>query len=875
MKKNILLKVVVVLLLSVVGIVSNAQTFEFKSHTNTSVANYSMPYRLFIPSGYTAGTSYPLVVYLHGAPGRGTNNTSNLDNNTGATMWAEAANQALHPCFVVVPQCPLNRQWVNTPWTDGSYSSTDIPISTELKMVKDIIETLQTQYNIDASRLYINGLSMGGYGTWDFILRYPTMFKAAIIICGGGDPSKASGLGNMPLLVFHSSDDPTVPVSGSQEMVNAISALGPNDRSEFYSEYNDQGHASWINAYKKPDLVNWLFTTPSISVNTNLVDITEQAGTITSQGGNALTAFDNATNTKWIDNANAYPGTRSSWVQYQVSGTYMVTQYNIISANDAPERDPKNWNLLGSNDGSNWATLDTRTNEVFNSRIQKKSFSFTNTTPYTYYKLQINSVYNPSSASSVQLAEFEIFGTLSGDPIPVTGVSVSQTSVALNSNEKFQLTATVSPANATSKNVSWKSSDPNIASVSISGVVTGKAPGTATVTVTTADGDMMATVTVISRGGPAGYTYSCAENATVVVSGTMDIAFGANGSFHYKYNQTDDCGCNSTTFAGDPISGTLKDCYTKAVGSISIPVTGVIMSPTTISAGVNSTSQLTAIVAPENATNKGITWSSGNTSIATVSTSGLVMGKSVGSATITATTSDGDKTATCLVTVYKSDFSKSEAEEALLSGININNNHTGYSGSGFVAQFNAVGQYVQFSIPDAAGGSQNIVIRYANANTQARALSLYVNGIKVDQISFPTTPNWATWADKEYLVTLNEGNNTIKIQVDNGDTGQFNIDFLSYRVSDGSTGIEIPNSDNESDISLSPNPLSTGSLSIKLPEGATQLSILDITGKMVYQQKVTRGEYLIDLSEFKSGGVYFVNVMTSTNSINKKLIVSK
>ncbi len=247
----------------------HGQTFEYKFHSNAGIAGYTMPYRLFIPSGYDSNTNYPLVLFLHGAGERGTDNNAQLTANRGATLWAENANQASFPCFVVAPQCPSNAQWVNTNWSNGSYSIDDIPVSTELRMVKDMLETLQTQYNIDATRLYITGISMGGYGTWDFILRYPGLFKAAIPICGAGDPAKASLIATLPLRVFHSSDDPIVPVSGSRDMVNAINAQGPNNRNPFYTEYTDQGHFSWVNAYNSSDLVSWLFNASSISLNCN------------------------------------------------------------------------------------------------------------------------------------------------------------------------------------------------------------------------------------------------------------------------------------------------------------------------------------------------------------------------------------------------------------------------------------------------------------------------------------------------------------------------------------------------------------------------------------------------------------------------------
>jgi len=714
-----------VLYLSIVGTVfTYAQDFEYKSHTNANIASYPMPYRLFIPSGYNANTSYPLVLFLHGAGERGTDNNAQLNANRGATLWAETENQASYPCFVVAPQCPSTAQWVNTNWSSGSYSIDNVPMSTELKMVKEIIETLETQYNIDTSRLYVTGLSMGGYGTWDFIIRYPNMFKAAVPICGAGDPTKASLIGTMPLRVFHSSDDPTVPVAGSRSMVNAINALGPNNRTEFYTEYTDQGHFSWVNAYNTTDLVSWLFATTPITIN--------------------------CTNT------------------------------------------------------------------------------------------------------------------------PVTGVSVNTLSIELISNGTANLVATVSPANACNKAITWSSSNVDVATVSTLGFVTAKAAGTAIIKVTTADGDKIATCTVtVISGGPEGYTYSCSENATIVVSETMDIAYGANGSYLYKYNQTTNCGCNSSTFGGDPISGVLKACYTKIVGSVA--VTGVIMSLETLSLIVNGTSQLTATVAPENATNT-VTWSSSNEAVASVSSTGLVTAKAAGTATITVTAANNNKTATCAVTVVDNGITKFEAEDATLSGLSLVTDQQNYSGTGFVAAFGNVGNYVQFSITGVTVGSQDITLRYATAD--GATIHLYVNGTMIRQVTLASTGSWGGWTDKVDNVTFNAGNNTIKYQKDASDSGHLNVDYLA--LSNIETGIiEISNSAKESDISLSQNPLSTGSLLIQLPEDATRLSIFDVTGKMVYQEKVTRNELLIDQSVFKSEGVYVVNVMTSKNSINKKIIVTK
>ena len=109
------------------------------------------------------------------------------------------------------------------------------------------MDALQKQYTtIDPNRLYVTGLSMGGYGTWEAIERWPNYFAAAAPIAGAGDPSKASVLTHLPIWAFHGSADTTVPVSGSRDMINAISAAGGNPR---YTEFPDAGHAVWGYVY--------------------------------------------------------------------------------------------------------------------------------------------------------------------------------------------------------------------------------------------------------------------------------------------------------------------------------------------------------------------------------------------------------------------------------------------------------------------------------------------------------------------------------------------------------------------------------------------------------------------------------------------------
>jgi lysophospholipase L1-like esterase len=495
-----------------------------------------------------------------------------------------------------------------------------------------------------------------------------------------------------------------------------------NEQKGLKTEYSGDGVHPNLAGYRVmnpivEEAIDNAFILAGITPVLNLKDITDQPGTITAQGENQPNelkdyAFDNDNTTKWFDLANANPTTRSSWIQYQSSGSsYVVTQYTITSADDFPDRDPKSWSLLGSNNGSEWTTLDTKTNEEFSSRSLKNTYTFTNSAAYSYYRLQISSVNNLTTSTGVQLAELEILG------IPaVTSVALLPTVLNLDKNEFKQLYARVAPSSATSA----------------------------------------------------------------------------------------------------------------------------------------------------------VTWSSSDDTVATVSSTGLVMAKAAGSATITVTSANSNKTATCAVTVYNSGFTKFEAESATLTGVWKVIDQQGYSGTGFVANFGNTGNSVQFSITGASAGNQYITLRYATA--VGGTIHLYVNGTVIRQVTLANTGSWGNWTDKEDAVTLNAGNNTIKYQKDAGDGGHLNVDYLAVR--DIETGI-IDISNDENSISLFPNPLSNGSLSIKLPESTIRLSFFDVTGKMVYQQQVTKNELLIDQSVFKSEGVYVVNVMTSTNSINRKLIVTK
>jgi predicted peptidase len=208
-----------------------------------------MPYRLFVPEGAAPDRPLPLVVWLHGASGVGTDNRAQISeggNEIGSRLWVRPDIQAKYPAFVVAPQAPSSEVW-------GSPSSTKLTTFGQLAI--DLIDALAREFPIDRDRVYVLGQSRGGIGVWDLISKRPEVFAAAVPLCAQGDPKRIAAARDVKVWVFHGAKD-TMPVENARDMVAALTKAGGNVK---YTEYPDLGHEIWTRAFAEPDLPAWLF----------------------------------------------------------------------------------------------------------------------------------------------------------------------------------------------------------------------------------------------------------------------------------------------------------------------------------------------------------------------------------------------------------------------------------------------------------------------------------------------------------------------------------------------------------------------------------------------------------------------------------------
>jgi len=227
-------------------------TNEFLPFVYTNAARRTLPYRLLLPMGYDAARAYPIILYLHGAAGRGDDNLKPLE--WGPTLFLEGDLRRKHGFFLVVPQCSPSTGWQEVDFND----KLGMKESESLRLAIELVETiLPKQFNIDPKRRYLTGVSMGGHAVWGILVRRAGLFAAAVPVCAGGSAKIVTdSAARYPVWAFHSDDDHLMPVQQARDLVKAWREHGGIAR---YTEYTGLKHSSWKKAYLDAEMFDWLF----------------------------------------------------------------------------------------------------------------------------------------------------------------------------------------------------------------------------------------------------------------------------------------------------------------------------------------------------------------------------------------------------------------------------------------------------------------------------------------------------------------------------------------------------------------------------------------------------------------------------------------
>ncbi len=276
----------------------------FKSGTYSDSAdiNASLYYSLYVPEDYDETKSYPIVLFLHGAAERNLGSSAQLSNSPFMKNYFTEENMEKYPCIVLQPQCPNNLTWVEAiagdNWQNSTYKLDDYNESAYIKLVMGLLGKIEEEYNVDRTRRYITGISMGGYGTWATSMYHADVFAAAIPNCGGNDPTQAEKLAGLPIWTFHGDADGTVNLNGTRGMYENMLALSENnpdmkvlkyvettdnlgteqwedikDATFIYTEYTGVGHSCAVYSYTEPYIFEWMFS----KTNPDAADVTNNA----------------------------------------------------------------------------------------------------------------------------------------------------------------------------------------------------------------------------------------------------------------------------------------------------------------------------------------------------------------------------------------------------------------------------------------------------------------------------------------------------------------------------------------------------------------------------------------------------------------------
>jgi len=489
--------------------------------------------------------------------------------------------------------------------------------------------------------------------------------------------------------------------------------------------------------------------------------------------------------------------------------------------------------------------------------------------------------------------------------IPVASVSVSPTTASLYTGNTQQLSATIAPANASNKTVTWSSSNTAVATVNSSGLVTAVSAGTANITVTTQDGSKtaIAAITVNPNTNFTVYFYKPSTWGTgikiyywsALPTGVLadaswpgvNMTNAGNGWYSYIFTNVTSTNLifNDGTSQTANLSRNKTGWYMNATWYDSNPGTGVAvtsvsLSPATASLSVGATQQLTPTVLPSNATNKAVTYSSNNTAVATVNSSGLITAVANGNATITVSTVDGNKTSTCAVTVsttstggtyytiknrwtgaYLSDAGANVGYGATIASNNYKWQKIAIDATYFVLKNVATGELI--NIEGQTGSVQSNITDTTFWSAQWSAD--YIDGTWVRLRN--------RWQSGNIIHVENQ---TGSAQYGNSQDGWFSAQWQlePTTVGTGKSALKVDDvSETEKVISIYPNP-STDTFQVLLPElengNSASITVSDMNGRTVLTEKLSASG---QINHHLSSGIYIVNINSAALNVTKKLIV--
>lgn len=257
MKNKFLYRLVIFLLMVSFSVIAQEQEAFKKEHFIKDAD--TLNYRILFPKDFSEEKEYPVVLFLHGAGERGSDNQSQLTH--GGELFMK--NQEEFPGIVIFPQAPKDDYWakveVNRDTVPFQFDFMNKkPATKSLQLVIDLMDVMTSKKYVNKERIYVGGLSMGGMGTFELIYKKPDMFAAAFAICGGANPEITKDYPKgFNIWLFHGKKDDVVPSKHSEEMARAINHYGGNAKLSLYQEDN---HNSWDSTFAEPDLLPWLFS---------------------------------------------------------------------------------------------------------------------------------------------------------------------------------------------------------------------------------------------------------------------------------------------------------------------------------------------------------------------------------------------------------------------------------------------------------------------------------------------------------------------------------------------------------------------------------------------------------------------------------------